>query len=38
MEAEAGIEPTNESFADFYLTTWLPRHKSEGISPLASLF
>ena len=25
MEAEAGIEPANGSFADFCLTTWLLR-------------
>ena len=26
MEAEVGIEPTNEAFAEPCLTTWLPRH------------
>jgi hypothetical protein len=25
MEAEVGIEPTNEAFAEPCLTTWLPR-------------
>ena len=26
MEAEVGIEPTDEAFAEPCLTTWLPRH------------
>jgi hypothetical protein len=27
LEAEVGIEPTNEAFAEPCLTTWLPRHR-----------
>jgi hypothetical protein len=29
LEAEVGIEPTDEAFAEPCLTTWLPRHKEE---------
>lgn len=29
LEAEVGIEPTNEAFAEPCLTTWLPRHPKD---------
>ena len=43
LEAEVGIEPTNEAFAEPCLTTWLPRHPSEQLrllvaSPQAKVF
>jgi hypothetical protein len=30
MEAEVGIEPTDEAFAEPCLTTWLPRRSNEN--------
>jgi hypothetical protein len=30
LEAEVGIEPTNEAFAEPCLTTWLPRRSNEN--------
>jgi hypothetical protein len=30
LEAEVGIEPTNEAFAEPCLTTWLPRRSNES--------
>jgi hypothetical protein len=29
LEAEVGIEPTNEAFAEPCLTTWLPRRTKD---------
>ena len=31
LEAEIGIEPTDEAFAEPCLTTWLPRHHRNNI-------